>query len=141
MVQSYKILKMVIWGLYNAVASFTLSSHHTGQSGQVAQRELEAERARVSRIQTELEDLRGRYEEKSREAAQAREQLLEERKREREDLQEERRRSSERSARLQAELEEERKRVAELLTQVQMGIILYDAKDTWYFCPLFSYKV
>ncbi|XP_043109096.1 centrosomal protein of 55 kDa [Puntigrus tetrazona] len=86
-----------------------------GQSGQ-----LEAERARVSRIQTDLEDLRGRYEEKSREAAQAREQLLEERKRERETLQEERRCSSERSARLQGELEEERKRVAELLTQVNL---------------------
>ncbi|KAF4106892.1 hypothetical protein G5714_012882 [Onychostoma macrolepis] len=91
-----------------------------GQSGQAAQRELEAERARVSRIQTELEDLRGRYEEKSREAAQAREQLLEERRNEREALQEERRRSSERSARLQGELEEERKRVAELLTQVNL---------------------
>ncbi|KAI2658765.1 Centrosomal protein of 55 kDa [Labeo rohita] len=82
-----------------------------GQSGQVAQRELEAERARVSRTQTELEDLRRRYEEKSREATQAREQLLEDRKREREALQEERRCSSERSARLQGELEEERKRV------------------------------
>ncbi|XP_016412897.1 centrosomal protein of 55 kDa-like [Sinocyclocheilus rhinocerous] len=89
------------------------------QSGQVAQRELETERAQVSRIQTELKDLRGRYEEKSREAAQAREQLLEERKREREALQE-RRRSSERTARLQGELEEERKRVAELLMQVNL---------------------
>ncbi|RXN12079.1 centrosomal of 55 kDa-like protein [Labeo rohita] len=91
-----------------------------GQSGQVAQRELEAERARVSRTQTELEDLRRRYEEKSREATQAREQLLEDRKREREALQEERRCSSERSARLQGELEEERKRVAELLMQVNL---------------------
>ncbi|XP_016145474.1 centrosomal protein of 55 kDa-like [Sinocyclocheilus grahami] len=89
------------------------------QSGHVAERELETERARVSRIQTELEDLRGRYEEKSREAAQAREQLLEERKREREALQE-RRRSSERTTRLQGELEEERKRVAELLMQVNL---------------------
>ncbi|XP_016296411.1 centrosomal protein of 55 kDa-like [Sinocyclocheilus anshuiensis] len=89
------------------------------QSGQVAQRELETERAQFSRIQTELEDLRGRYEEKSREAAQAREQLLEERKRKREALQE-RRRSAERTTRLQGELEEERKRVAELLMQVNL---------------------
>ncbi|XP_016310723.1 centrosomal protein of 55 kDa [Sinocyclocheilus anshuiensis] len=86
-----------------------------GQSGQVAQHELEAERARVTRIQTELEDLRGRYEEKSREAAQAREQLLEEREREQEE-----RCSSERTARLQGELEEERRRVAELLMQVNL---------------------
>ncbi|XP_048027021.1 LOW QUALITY PROTEIN: centrosomal protein of 55 kDa [Megalobrama amblycephala] len=91
-----------------------------GQSGQEAQRELEAERARVSRIQADLEDLRGKYEEKSREAAQAREQLLEERKRDREALQEERRCSSERTARLQGELEDERKRVAELLMQVNL---------------------
>ncbi|XP_042623117.1 centrosomal protein of 55 kDa isoform X2 [Cyprinus carpio] len=96
-------------------------ANSNGLSGQVAQQELEAERARVTRIQTELEDLRGRYEEKSREAAQAREQLLEERKREREALQEERRCSSERTARLQGELEEERRRVAELLMQIQLS--------------------
>uniref|UniRef100_A0A8C2L5N9 Centrosomal protein 55 like n=1 Tax=Cyprinus carpio TaxID=7962 RepID=A0A8C2L5N9_CYPCA len=106
-------------------ANQALQQHHkeansNGLSGQVAQQELEAERARVTRIQTELEDLRGRYEEKSREAAQAREQLLEERKREREALQEERRCSSERTARLQGELEEERRRVAELLMQVNL---------------------
>ncbi|KAK7123083.1 hypothetical protein R3I94_020008 [Phoxinus phoxinus] len=89
-----------------------------GQCAQEAQRELEAERARVSRFQAEVKDVRGRYEEKSREAAQAREQLLEERKRDRETLQEERRCSSERTARLHAELEDERKRVAELLMQV-----------------------
>ncbi|XP_059386430.1 centrosomal protein of 55 kDa [Carassius carassius] len=87
-----------------------------GLSGQVAQHELEAELARVTRIQTELEDLRGRYEEKSREAAQARE----EKKREREALQEERKCSSERIARLQRELDEERRRVAELLMQVNL---------------------
>ncbi|KAG1954603.1 centrosomal protein of 55 kDa-like [Pimephales promelas] len=89
-----------------------------GQSAQDAQRELEAERARVSHLQAEVKDLRGRYEEKSREAAQAWEQLLEEKKRDRETLQEERRCSSERTARLHAELEDERKRVAELLMQV-----------------------
>lgn len=99
------------------MAPFTLSSRPLGQS----ESELESERARVSRIQAELEDLRGRYEVKSREAAQAREQLLEERKRDREALQEERRCSSERAARLQGELEDERKRVAELLMQVRIS--------------------
>ncbi|XP_059388952.1 centrosomal protein of 55 kDa-like [Carassius carassius] len=93
-----------------------LLKQYSLRMGSTAQRELEAERTRVSRVQTELEDLRGRYEEKSREAAQARE----ERKREREALQEERKCSSERSARLQAELEEERRRVAELLMQVNL---------------------
>lgn len=94
---------------------------HTGESGQL----LEAEQARASRIQAELEDLRVRYEEKSREAAEAREQLQEERKTSREALLEERRCSAERSNRLQYELEtansrleEERRRVSEILQQV-----------------------
>ncbi|XP_067285626.1 centrosomal protein of 55 kDa [Pseudorasbora parva] len=90
------------------------------EAGQEAHRKLEAERALVSRIQTELEDLRGRYEEKSREAAQAREKLLEEKKRDRRALQEEMRCSSERAARLQGELEDERKRVSDLLLQVNL---------------------
>ncbi|XP_026133052.1 centrosomal protein of 55 kDa-like isoform X2 [Carassius auratus] len=97
-------------------ANQALQQQHKEASSDCTQRELEAERTRVSRVQTELEDLRGRYEEKSREAAQARE----ERKREREALQEERKCSSEQSARLQAELEEERRRVAELLMQVNL---------------------
>ncbi|XP_051530947.1 centrosomal protein of 55 kDa-like [Myxocyprinus asiaticus] len=98
-----------------------------GQSGQVAQHELETERARASRIQAELDNLRGRYEEKSREATQAREQLLEERRSGREAVLEERSCSAERSTRLQSELEtvnsrleEERKRVAELMLQVNL---------------------
>lgn len=121
--------------LYNPVSSLVLSSRPTDRSAQEAQRELEAERARVSRFQAEVKDLRGRYEEKSREAAQAREQLLEERRRDREILQEERRCSSERTARLHAELEDERKRVAELLMQVHvhnMNLIL-GVRSIWTF--------
>ncbi|XP_051523781.1 centrosomal protein of 55 kDa [Myxocyprinus asiaticus] len=98
-----------------------------GQSGQAAQPELEAERARASRIQAELDNLRGRYEEKSRESTRAQEQLLEERRIGREAVLDERRCSAERSARLQSELEtansrldEERKRVTELMLQVNL---------------------
>ncbi|XP_051969135.1 centrosomal protein of 55 kDa-like [Xyrauchen texanus] len=98
-----------------------------GQSGQAAQHDLETERARASRIQAELDNLRGRYEEKSREATRAREQLLEDRRSGREAVLEERSCSVERSARLQSELEtvnsrleEERKRVAELMLQVNL---------------------
>lgn len=92
-----------------------------GESGQL----LEAEQARAGRIQAELDDLRVRYEERSREVAEAREQLQEERKNSREALLDERRCSAERSDRLHyelettnARLEEERRRVSELLQQV-----------------------
>ncbi|KAI7797085.1 centrosomal protein of 55 kDa [Triplophysa rosa] len=98
-------------------------ANSNGESGQL----LEAEQARASRIQAELNDLRVKYEERSREAAEAREQLQEERKNSREALLEERRCSAERSARLQCELEtvntrleEERRRVSELLQQVNV---------------------
>lgn len=83
------------------------------QSAQKVQQELEAERNKVSRMQMEVEDLQVRYEEKSREAAQAREQLLEERRRERED----RKSSAERDALLQ---DQHRKREAELIMQVNL---------------------
>ncbi|XP_051958308.1 centrosomal protein of 55 kDa-like [Xyrauchen texanus] len=113
-------------------ANHVLQQQHTeansdGQSGQAAQTELEAERARASKIQGEFENLRGRYEEKSRELTRAQEQLLEERRSGWEAVLDERRCSAERSARLQSELEtansrldEERKRVAELMLQVKL---------------------
>ncbi|KAA0725554.1 Centrosomal protein of 55 kDa [Triplophysa tibetana] len=98
-------------------------ANSNGESGQM----LEAEQARASRIQVELNDLRVKYEERSREASEAREQLQEERKNSREALLEERRCSAERSARLQCELEtvntrleEERRSVSELLQQVNV---------------------
>lgn len=98
-------------------------ANSNGESGQL----LEVEQARASRIQAELDDLKARYEERSREAAEAREQLQEERKNSRETLLEERRCSAERSDRLHCELEtanarleEERRRVSELLQQVNV---------------------
>ncbi|MCI4384048.1 hypothetical protein PGIGA_G00034030 [Pangasianodon gigas] len=94
---------------------------------QESQRELEEERKRASCLQAELEELKARYEEKSREVVRAQEELQEERRSGRETLAEERKLSMERVARLQCEieaadvrLEEERKRAAELLLQVNL---------------------
>ncbi|KAK3529409.1 hypothetical protein QTP70_031125 [Hemibagrus guttatus] len=94
---------------------------------QEIQRETEEERKRTSHLQAELKELKARYEEKSRDVAQAQEELQEERKSGRQALAEERKLNMERVARLQGELEaadvrldEERKRAAELLLQVNL---------------------
>lgn len=86
---------------------------------------MEEERKRVSHLHAEVEELKGRYEEKSREVVRAQEELQEERRNCRQTLAEERKLNMERIARLQCEieaadvrLEEERKRAAELLLQV-----------------------
>lgn len=92
---------------------------------QESQRKIEEERKRACRLQAELDELKARYEEKSREVVQVQEELQEERRSSRQTLAEERKLNTERVARLQCEieaadvrLEEERKRAAELLLQV-----------------------
>lgn len=92
---------------------------------QEIQRETEEERKSTIHLQAELEELKARYEEKSREVTRAQEELQEERRSGRQTLAEERKLNMERVARLQGELEaadvrldEERKRAAELLLQV-----------------------
>lgn len=92
---------------------------------QERQRELEEEHKRVSHLQAKLEELKSRYEEKSRDVVRVQEELQDERRSGRQTLAEERMLNMERVGRLQSEieaadvrLEEERKRAAELLLQV-----------------------
>ncbi|KAI5103101.1 centrosomal protein of 55 kDa isoform X1, partial [Silurus meridionalis] len=94
---------------------------------QDSQRERVEERKRANRLQAELEELKARYEEKSREVVRVQEELQEERRSSRQTVAEERKLNMERVARLQCELdaadvrlEEERKRAAELLLQVNL---------------------
>ncbi|XP_060795515.1 centrosomal protein of 55 kDa isoform X2 [Neoarius graeffei] len=94
---------------------------------QESQREMEEERKRACHLQAELDELKARYEGKSREVVRAQEELQEERRSGRQILAEERKLNMERVARLQCEIdaadiriEEERKRAAELLLQVNL---------------------
>ncbi|KAK2865982.1 hypothetical protein Q7C36_002038 [Tachysurus vachellii] len=94
---------------------------------QEIQKQMEEERNRTSLLRSELEELKIRYEEKSREASRGQDELQEERRSCRQTLAEERKLNVERVARLQGELEaadarlaEERKRAAELLLQVNI---------------------
>lgn len=104
-------------------ANQALQQHKEADSNGESGPMLEAEQTRAGRIQAELDDVRKRYEEKSKEVTEIREQLQEERRSSRE----ERKSSAERVNRLHCELkanndrlEEERKRVSELLQQVNV---------------------
>ncbi|XP_060759929.1 centrosomal protein of 55 kDa-like [Neoarius graeffei] len=90
---------------------------------QESQREMEEEHKRACHLQAELDELKARYEEKSREVVRAQE----ERRSGRQIPAEERKLNMEQVARLQCEIEaadvrieEERKRAAELLLQVNL---------------------
>ncbi|KAI5617664.1 centrosomal protein of 55 kDa isoform X1, partial [Silurus asotus] len=94
---------------------------------QDSQRERAEECKRANRLQAELEELKARYEKKSREVVRVQEELQEERRSSRQTLAEERKLNMERVARLQCEIEaadvrveDERKRAAELLLQVNL---------------------
>ncbi|XP_065098790.1 centrosomal protein of 55 kDa isoform X1 [Paramisgurnus dabryanus] len=104
-------------------ANQALQQHKAADSNAESGQMLEAEQTRAGRIQAELDDVKKRYEEKSREVTEIRQQLQEERRSSRE----ERKSSAERVNRLHCELktnndrlEEERKRVSELLQQVNV---------------------
>ncbi|XP_026877678.1 centrosomal protein of 55 kDa isoform X2 [Electrophorus electricus] len=93
----------------------------------VAQQELEEERVQGFRVRAELNELRAKYEERTREMIRTQEELKEERQNSRQALGEERKLATERAARLQSEmevasarLEEERKRVTEMMSQVNL---------------------
>ncbi|KAM9412160.1 centrosomal protein of 55 kDa-like isoform 2-T3 [Salvelinus alpinus] len=92
-----------------------------------AKRDVEAQKEAAARAQGELGELQRRYEERSMELVEAREQLQSERLSSRHTVGEERKCSEDRADRMRSELdsmdtrlEEERKRSAELLLQVNL---------------------
>ncbi|XP_046888167.1 centrosomal protein of 55 kDa [Hypomesus transpacificus] len=100
---------------------------HCNQLLQGAKRDAEGQREQASRAQAELGELQRRYEERSLQLEETREQLQAERLCNRHTVSEERKCSTERTDRMRVELEsmdvrleEERKRSADLLLQVNL---------------------